>query len=49
MFRPFSDRSRLRILNMLRTGETCVCDLVGTLGIPQPKVSRHLAYSDPAQ
>ncbi len=22
----------------------CVCDLVGVLGVPQPKASRHLAY-----
>jgi len=44
MFRAFSDRTRLRLLNMLRTGETCVCDLVEVLGVPQPKVSRHLAY-----
>ena len=44
MFRAFSDRTRLRILNMLRGGETCVCDLVEVLGAPQPKVSRHLAY-----
>jgi ArsR family transcriptional regulator len=44
MFRAFSDRTRLRILNMLRTGETCVCDLQAVLGAPQPKVSRHLAY-----
>lgn len=44
MFRAFSDRTRLRILNLLRGGETCVCDLVRVLGAPQPKVSRHLAY-----
>ncbi len=44
MFRAFSDRTRLRVLNMLRSGETCVCDLVAVLGVPQPKVSRHLAY-----
>ena len=44
MFRAFSDRTRLRLLNMLRTGETCVCDLVAVLDVPQPKVSRHLAY-----
>ena len=24
--------------------EICVCDIVETLGLPQPKVSRHLAY-----
>jgi len=44
MFRAFSDRTRLRILNLLRTGETCVCDLQRVLDVPQPKVSRHLAY-----
>ena len=44
MFRAFSDRTRLRILNLLRQGELCVCDLVETIGVPQPKVSRHLAY-----
>jgi DNA-binding transcriptional ArsR family regulator len=25
-------------------GEVCVCDIHDTLGIPQPKASRHLAY-----
>ena len=44
MFRAFSDRTRLRILNLLRGGELCVCDLVRVIGAPQPKVSRHLAY-----
>ena len=44
MFRAFSDRTRLRLLNLLRGGETCVCDLVAVLRVSQPKVSRHLAY-----
>jgi ArsR family transcriptional regulator len=44
MFRAFSDRTRLRILNLLRGGQTCVCDLVEVLEVSQPKVSRHLAY-----
>jgi ArsR family transcriptional regulator, arsenate/arsenite/antimonite-responsive transcriptional repressor len=43
MFRAFSDRTRLRILHLLRDGELCVCDLVDTLDVPQPKASRHLA------
>ena len=43
-FRAFSDRTRLRILNLLQTGETCVCDLVRVIDAPQPKISRHLAY-----
>lgn len=44
MFRAFSDRTRLRILNLLTPGELCVCDLVRVIGAPQPKISRHLAY-----
>jgi len=44
LFKAFSDRTRLRILNILRTGETCVCDLMRVLEAPQAKVSRHLAY-----
>jgi ArsR family transcriptional regulator len=44
LFRAFSDRTRLRILNLLRDGELCVCDLVSILRVPQPTASRHLAY-----
>lgn len=44
MFRAFSDRTRLRILHMLRGGELCVCHIVDVLAVPQPKASRHLAY-----
>lgn len=44
VFRAFSDRTRLRVLHLLKGGELCVCDLVEVLGVSQPKVSRHLAY-----
>ena len=44
VFRAFSDRTRLRILNLLLRRELCVCDIVDTLGVPQPTASRHLAY-----
>jgi ArsR family transcriptional regulator len=44
LFKALSDKTRLRILNLLRTGELCVCDLVSVLDVPQPTVSRHLAY-----
>jgi ArsR family transcriptional regulator len=44
MFRAFSDRTRLRILHLLKDGELCVCDIVRVLNSPQPTVSRHLAY-----
>lgn len=29
---------------MLAAGELCVCDIVEILALPQPTVSRHLAY-----
>lgn len=45
MFRAFSDRTRLRILNLLQDhGEICVGDLVAVLKAPQTTVSRHLSY-----
>jgi ArsR family transcriptional regulator, arsenate/arsenite/antimonite-responsive transcriptional repressor len=44
IFRAFADPTRLRILSLLAGGELCVCDIVGTLRLPQPTVSRHLAY-----
>ncbi|MCA9114316.1 MAG: winged helix-turn-helix transcriptional regulator [Planctomycetaceae bacterium] len=44
VFRALSDPTRLRILNLLRDGELCVCDLVNVLDVPQPTASRHLAY-----
>jgi DNA-binding transcriptional ArsR family regulator len=43
-FRGLGDPSRLRILELLRReGELSVGDLVERLGLPQPKVSNHLA------
>ena len=43
-FRGLGDPIRLRILELLRSeGELRVGDLVGRLGVPQPKVSNHLA------
>ncbi len=45
VLKALSDRSRLRIYNLLRaSGELCVCDVEGTLRFTQTKVSRHLAY-----
>jgi len=35
--------TRLRLLNLLRIGDTCVCDLQAVLHLPQHAVSRHLA------
>lgn len=43
-FAAFSDPTRLRILHLLSEGEICVGDLVMILDMPQPTISRHLAY-----
>ena len=44
-FKALSDKTRLQILTLLvENEELCVCDLVGTLGETQSKVSRHLRY-----
>jgi DNA-binding transcriptional ArsR family regulator len=43
-FRGLGDPIRLRILELLRCeGELSVGELVARLGLPQPKVSNHLA------
>ncbi len=44
LFAALADRTRLRLLNLLRGGEVCVCYFVEILGESQPKISRHLAY-----
>lgn len=44
LYKAFADKTRLRILHMLRGGELCVCHIVEVLDVPQPKASRHLAY-----
>ena len=43
-FRALADASRLRLLALLNAGPLCVEDLAAALAVPQPKVSRHLAY-----
>ena len=43
IFRALSDPVRLEILEILRDGERCVCEIIPVLGLPQPIVSRHLA------
>lgn len=43
LFKTLSDPTRLRLLNLLACGETCVCELTDTLRVVQPKISRHLA------
>jgi ArsR family transcriptional regulator len=44
LMRALADRTRLRVLNLLREQELCVCNFVYVLKTSQPKISRHLAY-----
>lgn len=43
-FVALSDKTRLRLLNLMREDEVCVCFFVEVLEEGQPKISRHLAY-----
>jgi ArsR family transcriptional regulator len=43
VFKALADTVRLEILEYLRGGEKCVCEIVSYTRMPQPIVSRHLA------
>lgn len=43
-FSAMADRTRLRLLNLMRGGEVCVCFFAETLETNNPKISRHLSY-----
>ena len=43
-FLALADKTRLRLLNLMRDDEVCVCYFTEVLGESQPKISRHLAY-----
>jgi ArsR family transcriptional regulator len=42
VFRALSDPVRLEIIEFLRDGEKCVCEIIPHVDIIQPVVSRHL-------
>jgi ArsR family transcriptional regulator len=44
LFLALADKTRLRLLNLMRDNEVCVCFFTEVLGESQPKVSRHLSY-----
>jgi len=44
IFKALSDPNRMRIINLLLYGESCVCRVQEILRESQPKISRHLAY-----
>lgn len=43
-FAALADKTRLRLLNLMRNGEVCVCFFAETLETNNPKISRHLSY-----
>ncbi|WP_330362500.1 ArsR/SmtB family transcription factor [[Clostridium] dakarense] len=42
MLKALSDETRIRILNILRDGSLCVCEIEAILEITQSNASRHL-------
>ena len=42
VFRAFSDKNRVRILELLCNGEQCACVLLDDLSIGQPTLSHHM-------
>ena len=42
IFKALSDPARLNILDFLRDGEKCVCEIIPHVKLIQPVVSRHL-------
>ena len=44
LYMALADKTRLRLLNLMREQEVCVGYFTDVLGDSQPKISRHLAY-----
>lgn len=42
LIKALGDDTRIRILNLLRRGELCVCEIEYILGLTQSNASRHL-------
>lgn len=42
IFKAFCDENRLRILELLQSGEKCACKLLNDLQISQPTLSHHM-------
>src|SRR5687767_11857417 len=42
LFHALSDEIRLEVIDLLRDGERCVCELTSALDIAQPRLSWHL-------
>ncbi len=42
MFKALGDSTRLRILDLIKNGEKCICEIIPETGKSQPTVSQHL-------
>lgn len=42
MFKAFCDENRLQILELLRSGERCACNILEEMHITQPTLSHHM-------
>ena len=42
IFKAFCDENRIRILQILKSGEKCACKLLEALSITQPTLSHHM-------
>lgn len=42
IFKAFCDENRIRILEMLQSGEKCGCKLLEELNVTQPTLSHHM-------
>ncbi len=42
VFKAFCDENRVRILEILKTGEKCACKLLEELNVTQPTLSHHM-------
>jgi len=43
ILKVLGDETRIRILNLLKNSELCVCEITYTLGATQSNISKHLA------
>ena len=42
VLKVLGDQNRIKIIELLRSGEMCQCDIIPMIGQSQPTVSRHL-------
>lgn len=42
IFKAFCDENRIRIIQLLRSGEKCACRLLEEINVTQPTLSHHM-------